>query len=256
MDVVAAVNDDVVLNRNLLRSRLVHEPGVRLQLQRGFSSAGAAYNAALAACTSEIVVFVHQDVYVPVGWTASLRRSVAYLAQVDPTWGVLGLYGITKSGELVGHVWSSGLNMMLGRSFDRPVSVDSVDELLIVVRKAAGLEFDRHVPGFHLYATDLVQTALNQGFGAYVICAPVVHNSRPVPYLDRSYFRSHAYLMRKWHDRLPIHNCTLTISSSRVSYFRARARSAIRQLTLANVRRADLDRNFDSIEVARELGLE
>jgi len=256
MDVVVAVNDDAVLDRNLLRSPLVHEPGVRLHLQRGFSSAGAAYNPALAECTSDIVIFVHQDVYVPAGWIASVRRSVAYLAQVDPTWAVLGLYGITKARHLVGQVWSSGLNMMLGRSFDHPVLVDSVDELLLIVRRAAGLEFDRHLPGFHLYATDLVQIALNQGKGAYVICAPVVHNSRPVPYLDGSYFRSHSYLMTKWRDRLPIQNCTLTISSSRFSYLKVRARSAIKQLSLGNVQRADLDRNYDSIELAKQLGLE
>ena len=49
----------------------------------------------------------------------------------------------------------------------------SVDELLIVLRIGSGLRFDERLPGFHLHGTDIVQSALHRGLGAFAIDAPV-----------------------------------------------------------------------------------
>ena len=102
IDVVAAVNDEAVLEGNLLRSPMMARPDVRFHPRRGFTSAARAYDDALTDCTSDLVVFAHQDVYLPSGWEQRLRAQVAELERVDPDWGVLGIYGVAADGRHAG----------------------------------------------------------------------------------------------------------------------------------------------------------
>ena len=256
LDIVVATNDQKILEGNLLRSPLVDAADVTLHLQSGHASAGRAYNEAIALCRHDLIVFAHQDVYVPHGWEETLFKETALLQQEDSTWGVLGVYGVTASGSHVGYVWSSGLNTLLGKPFARPEAVASVDELLIVLRRSSGLLFDEALPGFHLYGTDIVQTALSRGCGAYVICAPVVHNSRPVLYLPDDYLRAYEYEVRKWRTRLPIPNCVAPLVASRGARWKMRAKQLVARLRNVHRQRANLDRGFDCVQIARRFHLE
>ena len=82
--------------------------------------------------------------------------------------------------------------------------VQSLDELLIVLRRSSGLRFDPDLPHFHLYGTDIVQTALASGKGAYVVDAPVIHNSKPIKRLDRNFWMAFNYMVGKWRGLPPI----------------------------------------------------
>jgi hypothetical protein len=256
IDVVAAVNDDTVLGANLMRSPLFNEPGVRVHLQRGYASASLAFCAALAQCQHDVVVFVHQDVYLPKPWDAQLMRSIHALSTTDPDWAVLGVYGAQPSGKQVGCVWSSGLEAVFGAPFDQPTAVQSIDEVLIVLRRSSGVAFDPALPGYHLYATDLVQTALSRGLGAYVISAPVVHNSRPALYLAGDYFKAYAYVCSKWQHRLPIHNNVARLTRRGPAYWRLRARHWLNEKRYVHRDRNALARKLDCVEVSRHLGFE
>jgi hypothetical protein len=256
IDVVAAVNDDAVLGANLMRSPLFQQPDVRVHLQRGYASASLAYCAALAQCQHDVVVFAHQDVYLPKQWDAQLMRSIHALSATDPDWAVLGVYGVQANGSHVGCVWSSGLDAVFGAPFDMPTAVQSIDEVLIVLRRSSGITFDTGLPGYHLYATDLVQTALSRGLGAYAISAPVVHNSRPVLYLGRDYFSAYAYMRRKWLHRLPIYNNVAQLTRPGWAYWRLRARQWLNEWRYSRRDRQALARPRDCVEVSRLLGFE
>lgn len=255
IDVVAAVNDEAVLEGNLLRSPMLARPDVRFHPRRGFTSASRAYDDALTDCTSDLVVFAHQDVYLPSGWEQRLRAQVAELERVDPDWGVLGIYGVAADGRHAGLVWSSGLNRVFGESFESPVPVRSIDEVLIVIRRESGLSFDPKVPGFHLYGTDLVQTALQRDLGAYVVCAPVVHNSRPAPFLGEDYFKAYRYLTEKWRDHLPIFNNVEPLLAPGPRFLALRARHKLVEWRLGQGH-ARADRGLDCVDIARELEFE
>jgi hypothetical protein len=108
-------------------------------LKRGFPSAALAYNTGMSEATQEILIFVHQDVYVPKGWMTCLSRTLDELATLDPQWGVLGVYGVAKDGGKAGHVYSSGLDRVLGKPFTQPLEAVSLDELLLVTRRSANL---------------------------------------------------------------------------------------------------------------------
>lgn len=256
LDVVAAVNDEEVLGRNLLKSPLLRSCEVTLHMRRSYPSAAQAYNAALRRCQSDVVVFVHQDVYLPAHWERKLAQHIASLDASDPDWAVLGVYGVMPGDRQIGCVWSSGLDSLFGQPFADPVRVDSIDELLIVLRRSSGLSFDEDLPGYHLYGTDLVQSALARNQGAYVICAPVVHNSRPSLYLGSDFFRAYRHVARKWRHRLPIRSCVGPVMGAGLSYLKLRARHKFNEFRYAHLDRRSLDRRYDCVGLAKQLGFE
>lgn len=201
---VAAVNDEAVLARDLAASP--DFDAVERHIVRGARCMGAAYNAGIDATTAPVIVFTHQDVYLPEGWLARLATAIRAVEAHDPHWGVIGLIGTTQDGPVAGRIWSSGLGREVpGKaSAALPVPAQSLDELVLVLRRASGLRFDPDLPHFHLYGTDIVQIALQAGQGAWIVDAPVIHNSDQLSGLGRGYWQAYTYLRRKWTDRLPI----------------------------------------------------
>jgi len=231
--IVSAVNNERTLATCLLKS-----PGARSAtdffLQRGYPSAAAAYNNALSRVISDLVVFVHQDVYLPEGWFESVKKAIAGLEVQDPAWGVLGVWGVTLSGARAGHVYWTGLPLRQGGVFDdhpvkgagklipegrnRPfegaLEVTSLDEVVLILRKSSGLRFDESLPGYHLYATDLCLEARRRGRKCYAISAWCIHNTRIGKVLPWQFWRGYLALRRKWNHTLPIATpCTVITRS-------------------------------------------
>lgn len=213
--IVAAVNNQIVLQQNLLASPSIADGEIPVALYTDQRSASQAYNRALSETTADTVIFAHQDVYLPRSFINRLRASIGEFNSTHQSpWAVLGVIGATSAGRRLGRAWSSGLNREVGMPFSGPVPVVSIDELLIVVRRSSGLTFDGGLPGFHLYGTDIVQSALVHGLGAYVIHAPVVHNSNPAS-LGIDYWCAYHHLASKWRKRLPIPTCIVPVRRSR-----------------------------------------
>ena len=201
---IAAVNDEEILAENLCTSPAIRSDPKRLTVLMDQESATIAYNAGLDKTTARYCVFAHQDVYLPKGWTDQLASQIEMLNRIDSTWAVAGLFGVSESGAHVGRVWSTGIGQELGGPFERPIAVQSLDELLIILDRERGLRFDPKLPGFHLYGTEIVQQARAVSLGAYVVHAPVVHNSQRVKTLHGPFMRAYYYVSRKWEKHLPI----------------------------------------------------
>ncbi len=172
----------------------------------------AAYNEGLAEAAGEIVAFAHQDVYLPPGWSRGLQAALYRLNQVDPSWGAVGPFGVTQTGETKGFVYASGLRRFVGRPLPDVAEVSSLDEILVMLRRNSGLRFDENLPGFHLYGTDLRLQAAAKGLRSYVIPCFAFHNSRGIARLPWSFWRAYLYLRRKWRDRLPVRTPCTTIT--------------------------------------------
>lgn len=227
---VAAVNDDEVLSANLLRSPVL-EDADRLIAERGRASASQAYNAGLERAVANYVAFVHQDVYLPEGWDRQVMASIAMLESKGRPWGVLGIWGIRADGKHVGRVWCSGSGCEYRGQAGGMQPVVSVDEVVIVLNNRYGLRFDAQLPGFHLYATDLIMQARCRGLEAYVIEAPVVHNSwcNPQP-LDGAYRAAYRYMQRKWAGKLPLKTCVVDVTRWGWPLYRQWARNELARL--------------------------
>ncbi|HEY6272832.1 MAG TPA: hypothetical protein VIX19_12690 [Terriglobales bacterium] len=210
---VVAVNNDSVLSNTLLASPVI---GERCQViaKRGFPCAGQAYNSGLADAQHDVVVFAHQDVYLPQDWLTNLECALAQLSIDDPNWGVLGAFGVTKKHpvELLGYCYSTGLKRVLGAPFAKPILARSLDEMVLVVRRSSRLAFDERLPGFHLYGTDICLEAEARGISSYVVSAFCIHNANGIRYLPADFWRAYFYLRRKRWRALPVTTCCTTIT--------------------------------------------
>jgi glycosyltransferase involved in cell wall biosynthesis len=249
---ICAVNDDRILERNLLRSpALVNRPD-RLFLFRDQTSASKAYNLGLIATRHRYCVFAHQDVYLPENWEANLVSAISILDAIDSTWAVAGVFGVSSEDQFVGHVWSSGLNKVLGAAFVDPVPAQSIDELVIIIDRDKCISFDDDQPGFHLYGADIIQQALLSGHGAYIIHAPVVHNSKPVSTLFGSYFPSVIFFYRKWKRSLPVRTPVALIDRFLIKYLIKATTFSLR----SKFRKSKVHSPVDSAAIARKLGFD
>jgi hypothetical protein len=212
--VVAAVNDVDVLENCLKRSPEIVSGALPLITREGYATAGVAYNSALALIPpATIVVFAHQDVYLPKGYAALLNRRILELEQVDPNWAVLGVSARTPDNGFVGKVWSTAWNQIQqGGALPKPIV--SLDELLLVLRAGTGLSFDEQLPSFHLFGTDIVQAGLHMGRKSYAIDAPVIHHDKPVLNLAGGYRQAYRYMRAKWWDRLPLQTLIAPVTRS------------------------------------------
>lgn len=215
MIVAAAVNDPAVLANCLARSPDIASGALTLEVLEGFGSAARAYNSALVRAPSgSAVIFAHQDVYLPAGYARRLRARIAEIERADPNWAVIAPFGIAADGTIAGRVWSTAWNRVFEGSAALPAAIASADELLIVVRAGGELRFDDALPGFHLYATDIIQTALACRRRCYAIDAPVIHHDKPVIELGGSYRSAYRFMRRKWRGHLPIPTLIASLSRS------------------------------------------
>jgi Glycosyltransferase like family len=253
LGVVAAVNKHDVLEENLLRSPMIAAGAVPVQTEEGHVSCSAAYNHGIDAIDADVIVLAHQDVYLPRGWDQRLTTCISTLQAEGTDWGVLGVYGVRASSEHAGQVWSTGLQRELDSRVETPQEIVSLDELVLVIKRDDRLRFDEALPGFHLYGTDIVQTALDRGMSTFVFPGPVIHNSSPVRRLPSIYWQAHRYLSEKWRQRLPIPTCTVALPTRVKDRMRFFARH-VRNSTLT--RPEPVPRLEDPAAKARELGYE
>jgi len=208
---VVTPSNPKIFHRNFLASPCVANLRAdRVILQEGYPSASLAYNDAIDKANTDLVVFAHQDVYFPEGWLSDLNRSLNVLERLDPDWGVLGGYGVNNRGLRAGFVYSVGLGV-LGAAFERPVEIDTLDEYFLIVRKSSGLRFDRHLPNFHFYGTDICMTARERGKRCYAISAFSVHNTS-YGTGPAGFFEGYWYIKKKWKKFLPIQTSCIRVT--------------------------------------------
>ena len=208
---ISAVN-----NEEILKSCLLNSPDVRFAseviLQTGYTSAAAAYNAAIQKAKTDLLVFVHQDVYLPEGWMVAVQNAMEIVSSTDPDWGVFGVWGPRPSGEEAGFVYDGAWRRVLGNQFKGGLEVDSLDEVVLILRKSGGLQFDPQIPGYHMYGADICQEAKKQGRKCYAIAAFCIHNTSQYGMLPWQFWKAYLAMRRKWKDQLPIKTTCTEIS--------------------------------------------
>jgi hypothetical protein len=218
---VTATNNDQILTNNLLASpcflgRHDHE----ILVQRGFNSAASAYNDAITHSRNDLIVFVHQDVLFPESWLSDLNHALRSLERSDPRWGVLGCYGETVNDNERGYIYSPGIGV-LGKPFHSPALVQTLDEIVLIIRKSSGLTFDEKLAHFHFYGADICMAVRERGMNSYAISAICIHNSQQNLVLPPEFYDGWKYIRQKWRKFLPIQTTCARITRSNF-HFHAR----------------------------------
>ena len=212
---VAAVNDMEVLQKNLYQSPdIKNNSKIQRIIKRNYRSAALAYNEAIEEASNEIILFVHQDVYLPEDWLANLKKALSYFEKEKINWGVLGCFGTReerRKEEGYGRVYSNGWGV-IGREINKPEPVQTLDEIVLVIRKSSGLRFDPTLPHFHLYGTDICMSARERGMTSYAIPAFCIHNTRQLLNLPKEFYECYQHIKRRWGKYMPIHTPCIKIS--------------------------------------------
>jgi glycosyltransferase involved in cell wall biosynthesis len=207
-----AVNNRALFENNFLASPCFPGPHQhQILVQEGFNSASKAYNDAIEKSLNDLIIFCHQDILLPENWLLQLDRALDYLQTTDPGWGVLGPYGKTQDGRGWGHVYSSGRNV-IGEPLRQPVPVQTLDEIVLILRKSSGLRFDDHLPHFHFYGADICLRAAKMGMKSYAISAFCIHNTHQPLVLPREFYECCKHFKRAWKAYLPIQTTCIRIT--------------------------------------------
>ena len=192
----------MILGENLLRSSAFLSGKYQFIFQRGYHNVPKAYNDAWDKAEADLLVFLHQDVFLPDEWVENLIHSIKILDK--ESWGVLGVAGVTLAGdvqEYFGHIrqneweWEGNLGRL-------PARVDTLDELLLIAKRELSLRFDEKIPMAHFYGADLCLQASSCGFLCFAIEAYCHHNT--IGSANSNSFRlAEDYMRKKWKDRLP-----------------------------------------------------
>lgn len=209
---VVPVNNDEVYKNNFLASPLFRDDhSHQIMVKKNYFSAVKAYNEAIDEASNDLIVFAHQDVIFPKSWLNDLENALKYLEENDPSWGVLGCFGMTKDGKEHGYLYCVGNGRILGRPFLRPQPVQTLDEIVLILSKSSKLRFDDFLPGFHFYGTDICMSASAKGKKCYAISAFVLHNSNQMILFPRDFLACYKYTKKRWKDFLPIQTSCIRI---------------------------------------------
>lgn len=207
VSIVCVSNDAGVLGDCLIRSIEVHRataPDTELivveNADQQFATAGAALNHGASLSKNEVCVFVHQDVYLH-----SLERleEAASTLLHNRGIGLIGAIGITAGGGLIGRIRDR--MVLLGERVAEVAEVDSVDEVLFMVRRQQlleeGLSEDRNL-AWHAYAIEYGARMKREGKLVAVCRIPLTHNSLRIN-VDRL-TEAHAQVARLYPEQIPL----------------------------------------------------
>lgn len=208
---VVCVSDAETLAANLMRSPCLGTGSShQIILVHGCRNAAEGFDRGMSLATGDILVFVHQDVFLPHGWDRAFIAGFREARSKMPA-EVVGIYGLTSPKD-------EGNPRQLGTVNDRgellrgtvplPARAQSLDELLFAVPRASSLRLDPDL-GFDLYATDLVLQAEGRGNCGAVVDAPCEHRSAlprtGIPRSTVERFRKSALVFeQKWMSRFPL----------------------------------------------------
>jgi hypothetical protein len=200
---VVCVSDEVMLANNFLASPELQSCAHDVILLRNCKSAAEGLNLGLEKAQYPLVVFAHQDVYLPKGWSRRLIHQYQTAVERFGTIGIAGVYGAEKRGDdfrRVGKVVDR--DTLLDEPILLPSAVHTLDELLLVVPKDSKIRFDPNL-GFHFYGADFCLSATAQNLPSVVLDALCFHNSRTVGH-NAAFNEAAATFLAKWQSLLPL----------------------------------------------------
>lgn len=130
-------------------------------------------------------ILIHQDVEFKEDW---LQVVESRLKELPENWLVAGLWGAKSIGDCK-HYYGNIVDARVARKLgaDKPVGiyapplpteVDTLDEVCLIINLKHGFRFDEGYRGFDLYGTYTCLWAKKNGFSAWAIDAPLLHNTK------------------------------------------------------------------------------
>lgn len=154
----------------------------------------------------DLVVFTHQDVYIPRGWGPRMWRAWQDAERRFGLVGVLGVFGVSgdrrvqriEAGAVIDQ---HGTRTLVGQ-LDLPAQVRTLDGCVLVFRRDSGILPDPEL-GWHFYDADMCLQAAEKGLKVVAVENWLLHRSNwREP--DASFKASEEIFRRKRASALPV----------------------------------------------------
>ena len=132
-------------------------------------------------------------------------------------------------GDGAGYLFTVGEGV-IGDATGLPRQVQTLDELVLVIRRDSGLRFNEGLAGFHFYGTDLCLSARKMGLSCYAISAFCIHNTRQYFALPPDFYRSYWSVKKFWREALPIQTSCIRITRFDEDLWLRRLKEAYRRV--------------------------
>jgi len=146
-------------------------------------SAAKGLNEGIRKAKNDLVVCLHQDVFLPEGFAERLLTEIEKFPKWIK-WGALGLAGCGLQGErLLASIscWSPPHKERDYRQhYHEPIPAQTQDCLCKILERRNGIWFDEGFTGFHMYGEDFCLQAIDRGLGVYVIFNLAFHDSKNI----------------------------------------------------------------------------
>jgi SAM-dependent methyltransferase len=192
---IAAVNNPRQARDNLLASPIFRGARHELICVTGAQNAADALRTGLSKAKDikDLIVLLHQDIYLPEGWDDKLIAGIEAAEQTLGPVGIAGVFGVLQTSqstfERAGKVVDRHTTLETPHSL--PTKAVSLDEIVLAfpVRNGAiaGLEADL---GFHMYGSEVCLKIRDAGEIAVIVDAPCLHNSETGSTLGEDFARS------------------------------------------------------------------
>jgi hypothetical protein len=176
-----------------------------------YPSAGAALNHGVSLAKNDVVVFVHQDVYLHS--LLDLKKAAAQMQSEG--FGLLGAIGVGADDRFYGRIRDR--IFLTGERVDRLTEVDSLDEVLFMAPRRQLLDeplTESPDLAWHAYAVEYGLRMRRKGLRTGAADIPLTHNSLSVN-LERL-DEAHQTVGRSYPELLPVRTTCGTITSETV----------------------------------------
>lgn len=205
ISIVCTCNNQTVLENYLLKGLKKQSEEYELIViedsKTDFKSAAEALNHGGEKAKGEYIIFAHQDVLMEsTTWLSDLKTQLRGISNLGAA-GIAGKSG--ESPEVVTNVKHGDNPHLAGKTIDKPVKVQTLDECLIIVPKYVfnQRKFDESTcDGWHLYGVDYCLMMDEMGLDVYVLPLPIIHKSSGDPFADE-YYRILGKLFKKYKNR-------------------------------------------------------
>jgi hypothetical protein len=127
-------------------------------------SAAEGYNSLLGHMDCDVAVLCHQDVYLPEGWTKTLRKR---LGELPKDWMVAGFFGIDQLGAYCGKIHDRRIPKPMITDHKLPQKALSVDGCVMAIKP--DLRISEELVGFDLYDVYLSCHARSLGGSVWIV---------------------------------------------------------------------------------------
>lgn len=128
----------------------------------------------LKIAKGEFIIIVHQDVRA-IDDRNTLNNCLTELQNKDSNWAICGNAGGRGYHQNILHISYPSHS---DKSPGLPVRVKTLDENLLVIKRATNITISPNLAGFHLYGTDICIIANFLGYSCYVIPFMIEHLSK------------------------------------------------------------------------------